>query len=261
MISRTMKTKLSRQGGRVSGLQEGHDVRGTNSRGAKDVAALGHVVFESIAEDGQYHKCEITPYIQFKLYESGPASKTICERLGIRERTGTVVTLRLDPTHTIPQHNTLRKQISKLVQLRDVVADPRRKIELRDINQDRSHAIQAQKYGGKERVKVTFDVPGYSGAAAKLVICRSSKRFQRESDRFRLGGILVKSRHAIHEATLLDNELESDPHALWFYGRLTCPYIDDLLNQFDDCFEAEEKPGRCCTVRPGKAGQRGVTMR
>ena len=241
LTSQTMKTKLSRQGGRVSGLQEGRDVRGTNSRGAKDVAALGHVVFESIAEDGQYHKCEITPYIQFKLYESEPASETIRERLGISEGTGTVVTIRVDPTHNIPQHNTLCKQISQLMQLRDVVADRRREIELRDINQGRSHAIQAPRYAGKERVKVTFDVPGYSGAAAKLVICRSSRRFQRESDRFRLGGILVKSRHAIHEATLLDNGLESDPHALWFYGRLTCPYIDDLWNQFDDRFEAEEE--------------------
>ena len=41
---------------------------------------------------------------------------------------------------------------------------------------------------------------------------------------------------------LLDSGLESDPHALWFYGRLTCPYIDELWNQFDDRFEAKEKP-------------------
>ncbi len=35
-----MDEKLSRTGGRVSGMEAGLDVRGTNSRGAKDIAAL-----------------------------------------------------------------------------------------------------------------------------------------------------------------------------------------------------------------------------
>ena len=47
----TMSRKLSWIGGMDSGLDKGEDVRGTHSRGAKDVAALGHVTFESIAAD------------------------------------------------------------------------------------------------------------------------------------------------------------------------------------------------------------------
>ncbi len=54
MTSEVMLKKLSRMGGRVSGLEKGLAVRGTNSRGAKDVAALGDVTFESIGSDGKY---------------------------------------------------------------------------------------------------------------------------------------------------------------------------------------------------------------
>ena len=62
-----MDEKLSWTGGRFSGLEEGFSVRGTNSRGAKDIAALGAVRFESIAqEDGRYHSSEISSSFRFK---------------------------------------------------------------------------------------------------------------------------------------------------------------------------------------------------
>ena len=47
MTTEQMNRKLGRIGGRVSGMEEGKAVRGTNSRGAKDIAALGKVTFES----------------------------------------------------------------------------------------------------------------------------------------------------------------------------------------------------------------------
>ena len=70
MSTDVMEKKISRMGGRVSGLESGKAVRGTNSRGAKDVAALGLVRFESIASDGLLHKCEITTQFKFSLWET-----------------------------------------------------------------------------------------------------------------------------------------------------------------------------------------------
>ena len=32
-------------------------------------------------------------------------------------------------------------------------------------------------------------------------------------------------------------ELENDPNAKWFFGRLTCDFIDDLWNEYDNRFE------------------------
>ena len=52
----------------------------------------------------------------------------------------------------------------------------------------------------------------------------------------------MKSRHAVHEATLFDPELERDPCASRIFGRLTCEGIDNLWNAYDDRFEAGLDP-------------------
>jgi hypothetical protein len=257
MTAEVMDKKLSRMGGRVSGMELGSAVRGTYSRGAKDVAALGPVTFESIAEDGRYHKCQITQFLDFVPFPSKRVSSTHRKKLGIARGTGTVVSIEVDSSNPVPQHDKLREQLSRLVSLRDILSDPNRKLVLRDLGQGREDRLRAPRSEGTDRVKATFDIPGYLGAEAKLVIKRAKRRFDRDKDRFRLNGILVKSRHAIHEATLFDSSLENDPHALWFFGKLTCPYLDDLMNEFDDLWEARQdpKPGNPCpVVDPARRG-------
>jgi hypothetical protein len=115
---------------------------------------------------------------------------------------------------------------------------------LRDLAGGREEKLTAPIIDGHERVKETFKVTDYPEVTAKIVICRAKKRFDKEADRFRLHGMLVKSRHAIHDATLFDPGLESDPHAMWFYGRLVCSHIDDLWNSFDDRIELQKVPDR-----------------
>ena len=243
MDAATMKRKLSFIGGRESGLDLGESVRGTHSRGAKDIAALGRVVFESITADGSYHHSEITPFLEFVLHKSNIATPKIRRVIRIPRGSGTLVTIELDSTQRVPQHDKLREGISHLASLRGILADDRRKVILRDRGQAREHVLRTPRVEGGVRLKETFKIPGYPDAAAKLVIYRAKKRFQREPHRrFRLGGILVQSKHAIHEATLFDTGLESDPHALWFYGKLTCTYIDELCKDFDDRFERKLPP-------------------
>ncbi|MEW5702280.1 MAG: hypothetical protein AB1792_08635 [Candidatus Zixiibacteriota bacterium] len=240
MTLEVMRTKLRRVGDRVSGMEKGERVRGTNSRGAKDVAWLGGVAFESIAGDGMYHKCEITPQGRFI-----PDSTCPCDpdphraRLKIVDGTGTVVTVQVDSEVVrVPQHDTLREDFSRLVALRDILSSPDREIVLYDSNNPgRSHTIRAPMAEGADRVNERFKVPGHGDVEAKLVIRRAKERLEDQRPRFRLGGILVKSKHAIHEATLFAPDLESDPYAKWFYGRLTCEHIDDLWNEYDDRFE------------------------
>jgi len=242
MDAQTMQKKLSKLGDRVSGLDKGEFVRGTHSRGAKDVAALGSVVFESIAGDGLYHKCGITSFLEFVPPESCNPTKRLRKRICIPEGTGTMVTIELDSTNRIPQHENLKAQLCRLVSLRGILKDDRRKVHLRDLRRDRTDLLRVPKVDGTNRLKESFEVPDYPGAHAKLIISRAKKRFDREPQRFRLGGILIESKRAIHEATFFDNNLESNPHAMWFYGRLVCPYIDDLSNEFDDLFEAKRQP-------------------
>ena len=101
-----MLKKLSRMGGRVSGLEQGLAVRGTNSRGAKDVAALGDVTFESIGGDGKYHKFHISAYFEYTAYEPMQVTEEVRENLGIGSGTGTLVTIDLD---SLPCDSTRRR--------------------------------------------------------------------------------------------------------------------------------------------------------
>jgi hypothetical protein len=248
MNAADMDQKLSKRGGTVSGFEKGKKVRGTNSRGAKDIAALGDVTFESI-KDEQYHKCSIhrttlTPY------KSIPATEKIRKELRIPEGTGTVVTLTCNPSIQMPQHENLVERLSRLVSLRDIVGSPDRTIVVRDMNSDREDTLKFPQVAATERLKETFSIPDYDGAEAKLTIKRAERPFEKEKSSFRLGGIIIKSRHAVHEATLFDPQLEHDQYAAHFVGRLTCPYLDDLWNEYDErtAQDLELSPMNPCPV-------------
>ena len=124
--------------------------------------------------------------------------------------------------------------VARLVRLRDIVWQEHTTLMVRGLKADGDRAVGLPRPAGRKRVSKTFAVPGYPGAKAKLLVFRARKRFRSERNRFRHGGILVKSRHAIHEATLFDRGLEWDSHAQWFFGRLTCEAIDDLWNEYDE---------------------------
>lgn len=215
-----------------SGLAAGADVRGTNSRGAKDVSALGPVTFESITADGNLARCGITPDGYFDQWPEQRATKSVRDKLGIPKGTGTVVTIEIDPAHQVPQHETLERRLAHLVPLRDILADPRREVYLHDLTQGRVDRVQYHAPEGVERISETIKIPGYPDAQAKLVIKRAKKPLENRG-KFREGGILVKSRKAVHEATLFAPELDTDPHAARFFGRVRCEYIDELWNEWD----------------------------
>ena len=241
-----MKQKISNMGGRESGMKDGHAVRGTYSKGAKDIASFGRVSFESIWSDGCLHTCRVTEFFKFELDPSRPATRKDRSRLGIEEGTGMLVTISINQKHTVPQHDDFVKKITYLVPLRDIIRQQDNKITVRNSQRKHVDEISLPPYAGKERLSTKFSIPGYPGMDAKIVIYRAHKPFekskQRFSQKFRHGGILVKSKHAIHEATLFDSELERDPCAAWFYGRLVCESIDDLSNDFDERFSKELQP-------------------
>ena len=250
MTSEVMLRKLSRMGARISGLEKGLPVRGTNSRGAKDVAALGDVTFESIAGDGHYHRFKISAYFEYTDFEPMPVTDEVRETLRIGTGTGTVVTIDLAKEQSIPQHDTLRANLNRLVPLRDILSDPHRTITLADSNRNRVEQLRPPVISGNERVNETIQIPGYERLTAKLTIKRAERPFERANSRFRLGGILVKSRHAVHESTLFDSSLENDVHAQWFFGKLVCDGVDDLWNEYRRAFRAkgavpQQQPEAC----------------
>ncbi len=169
-----------------------------------------------------------------------PVTEEVRSALGIASGTGTLVTIDLDKEQRIPQHETLRDRLNRLVSLRDIVSNLSREVFLIDRNRDRRDRLAAPVVSGNDRVSETIAIPGYEGITAKLTIKRAPRPFERDNPRFRLGGIVVKSRHAIHESTLFDSSLENDVHAQNFYGKLVCEGIDDLWNEYDERFERKE---------------------
>ncbi|KUI13449.1 hypothetical protein AU191_16805 [Mycolicibacterium acapulense] len=231
MRMETMRRVFGQLGARTSGFETGQAVRGNLGRGAKDVAAFGPVTFASICEN-YYAEMVLEPDGTY----DDPIERRVTDddrqRLGIPRGSGTVVTITVDSRFRCPQHNTLVDNLSKHYQLRDINSDPRRELTLVDLNSSESEAIRYGLPSLAEEVACDIEVPGYD-AIASLRISRLPERADNpSSDPLRPEGILIKGNRAIYENTLFS--LESNPHAHWFVGSLTCPTIDTLARQYDD---------------------------
>jgi len=237
-----MKAKLCRSGGLTSGFHDGAAVRGLLGRGAKDVAAFGFVTFESI-KDETYYVCRLNPRGDYELFEPMGATKAIREKVGISGGNGTCVAIDVDPRYDAPRHNTLVEKLPAHYALRDIASDSTRKLILVNLREPGHKGdVLVYKYPeGKLVLEDEFEIPGYPKAKAIVRIWRARERFVEDAySPYRQGGILIKSKRAIHEVTLFD--LENDPYAEWFFGRLECPYIDQLIKEYDACFESEKTP-------------------
>ncbi len=213
--------------------------RGFMGRGLKDCAALGHITIETII-DGRLDKAEITPTFDLIAYDGGrkgaPATKADRARLGIARGNGTVIEVALEQRVRVPQLETLRRELPWHYALRDIMLiDGPSKVLLR--------------YSGSEPepllcvapdADVVYDreheVPGYADRRFRFTLLRATKPLDDPSDsRFRRTGLLIKGRRAIHGCSFLTSELERDPVADSYFGRITCEDIDNLASEWDNC--------------------------
>lgn len=219
-------------GTRTSGFEEGARVRGNLGRGAKDLAAFGPVTFESIC-DGYYSEMTLEPDGSFDEPTERKVTDEARRRLGIPRGNGTVVTVGVEKRFRCPQHRTLLEKLSKHYQLRDINSDPRRELTLIDLNDDTTDGIRYGRPSLTEVLSQEISVPQYEDASVSVTILRTAERYESpSSDPGRPEGLLVKGRRAIYENTLL--AFESNPHAHWFTGSITCEYIDTLAHEYDD---------------------------
>jgi len=254
MSAGEMKDKLTVLGHRTSGFASGQNVRGLLGRGGKDVAAFGTVTWESI-KDGRYYGLRLQPIGEWQLFRPKKATPGLRRRLGVARGNGTVVTVDVDKTHSCPQHRTLYDRLPRYYGLRDIMSDPNRKVMLVNLN-DGDHKGDRLLYSypqGELKIDEDMPVPGYPDVTAHLQIWRHATRFNEpKRSPYRENGILVKSRRAIHQITLFG--LESESYAEWFFGRLHCPHIDTLINEYDERFakgqpHPDSNPGRLISRR------------
>lgn len=213
--------------------------RGFMARGLKDCAALGHITVDTIV-DGRIDKAEITPSFQVIPYEPGrkggdQPTKADRERLGIRRGSGTVVEARLEPRVRIPLLETLRRELPWHYALRDIaVAGNASKLLLSHSGGSIEPVVCVEPDG-----ELVYDrenrVPGYEAHRFRFKLWRAVDGLEDPGDpRFRRSGVLIKGRRAIHGCSFLASELERDPGASLYFGRIECAGVDALAEEWDE---------------------------
>src|SRR3990172_9925710 len=100
----------------------------------------------------------------------------------------------------MPQHRTLVERLSKFFSLGDIMANPRRKVKLVDLNDPTSKGddLRYRRPAGRKALDEELLVDGYPDGGARMVVFEAPARFQEDrTSPYRDGGILVKSGHAI----------------------------------------------------------------
>lgn len=232
MSAATMKSRLASLGLRTSGFETGENRRGNLGRGAKDLAAFGEVTFESICE-GKYAEFILHTDGSWTLDAERTAKDSDRDATGITRGSGTVVTVQVAAGIRCPQHDSLYRRIVGHFQLRDILSDPARKVELSNLNDGSSRSLS---YSYPRATKVFEDdlmVPDYPTVKARLVLWRLAERCEDGPENTgRPCGILIKGKRAIYENTLF--KYEGDFHAGWFTGKVECEHIDHLAREYDD---------------------------
>jgi hypothetical protein len=119
--------------------------------------------------------------------------------------------------------------------------DSERKVLLRNLNENTSDPLLYNDPPSEELFDEPFEVPYYPGISAHLVIYKTPEPIEDPPDkRFRRTGFLIKGERAIHEITLFNNEFENDHYAHFYFGKVTCPFIDRLCKEYDKRRENKE---------------------
>jgi hypothetical protein len=209
--------------------------RGYMGRGAKDCTELGQLTYESI-KDGRYFRCKITKDLKFVLEQDGkPATRDLRRRLAIPTENGTSVTLELGDGVHLPRFDSIKTDLPWHFALRDIAAtDSKSSLFLqRTKGNDDPHRLLFRPPDGQLVLDEKYDVPGYTGARAWVRIWRADEPLDESRPRFERCGLIVKGQRAIHECSLLDEELKRNPHARRYFGRIVCPHIDGLMQDYE----------------------------
>ncbi|MGQ0431311.1 MAG: hypothetical protein ACT452_02755 [Microthrixaceae bacterium] len=236
-----MERKLKRVGERTS--REGD--RGFMARGLKDCAAIGHVTVETIV-DGRHHKAEITPAMQLIEWGGGrkpgqEVTNADRERLGIKRGNGTVVRVDLEPHQAVPRLETLKRDRPWHFALRDIMAPGSPSSVKVSYAGSRAEPLswtapEADLVHDRE-----YAVPGYEAARFRFRLWKAHEPLEDPADkRCRRSGILVQGKRGIHGVSFLAGDLEGDPAAEHYFGRIECSAIDDIAEEFNRQLESGE---------------------
>ena len=193
---------LAQGGGRIEGVRDGRAVESWFFPAVGDAPyAFAHVVDE-------------------------PASAARVQGLGV-DVSGARVTVPL-ALRSLPVNARLRRLVGQLVQIRPVLADPKREVWL-ELPGDAAGLITEPSIEPDPERPLLFDeeVAVQPGVTARISVRRTAYPIPLSPSRAtRLGGLLILSGRAAHETTL--GSYEGAPGARHLYGEIRCEGIEAL---------------------------------
>jgi hypothetical protein len=247
--------KLLKFGGRTSGHERGETRRGNRGRGARDICHFGRVRWDMF-KDGRY--CWLWLDRNGKGEQSRKAERAESYRdiFGI-PKNGVVATITCDRQRfRRPQRERIKHRLEYAVQLRAIMANPKRTIKLQYGDDDAVNLRYVEPNGRKEFPAVDVEIAGYPGYARVSVAEVSTPFEEDQNDPTRQGGLLIVSGRAVHESTLY--RFESSPYSGYFLGQVRWDTIDDLSRQFDDRDDGGAEADPTNPAQIIKADRRGL---
>ncbi len=236
-----LKSCFAVLGGTNEEFQGGGQVRGLFGRGAKDVAALGHVRFEAVRE-GKYNRLDLTRVGDWSLLEPVDAlpKESILEALGLsRGEAGLTATVFVAKPTKVPGRTALVERLSDHAQLRNLLR--RREVLLTDSRESGQRMVlEPREDRGELIIDSAFAVGAYGDVSLRVrkLPVRVTKPLTDHSEH----GILISGSNATYENTLFS--FTGRPEAGWIAGEVVAPQIEALVRAFDDDQATEENPQR-----------------
>lgn len=233
MTLEEMKEKILRYGGFIAKAKS----RGFMGRGAKDIIALGPASFQAI-KNGMVYRVELDSDFSHRVMKPLKAIKDDYVEQGLKPgKGGMKVTLEVSKRHNVPRHETLLRDMQRHYALRDILGHR----EVRIIDGRSSHE-KTLRYTAPEGNLIFDEVlrldDPYQGAKARLQLLRAPAELPTELQE----GVIVCDGQAVHQVTRFAPDLEEDPIARRFFGRLECDFIRKLQLDFEERRKKRQEP-------------------
>jgi hypothetical protein len=139
---------------------------------------------------------------------------------------GTKVHVSVLHTKRMPPWAWMSYALSHHYSLRDIMQSPRRRVILS--NGERDEILRYEPPTGKLLLsKRRIEIPGFK-ALVDLSVYRADGPLSQEGYT-RNGGLIIRSRNAIHESTLF--KFDYNPYASRIFGEARCDFIDELMSR------------------------------
>jgi len=224
---KSMDECVGTYGSEASGLKDGKSVRGFYGRGLKEaILGLGFGEVRSI-KSGYVYQCFLKEDGTYTRNRPRPAKLVDYLDLGVPcGKNGTKVHIYNLRTKRMPPWAWMTYALSYHCCLRDIMGSSRRRVILS--NGERNEILKYEPPTGKlVLTKRRIGIPGFKATVDLNVYVASGPLSQ--DGYTRNGGLIIRSRNAIHESTLF--RFDYNPYASRIFGEARCDFIDDLMSR------------------------------